>query len=105
MSPRDEAIDLDAAAWNAALALTRSTWRADSARGQNSQGPNAPNGPAVRHVRGFGADTGFTKEMFPVIAFVLGFSGKDCCNCVQLAVDAGGLRYQMCDDQGQWREW
>lgn len=99
MSPRDEAIDLDEAAWNAALALTRSTWRADSARGQDSQEPDAPNGPAVRRVRGFGAegvsarpdkgvlflyaldplkaDAGFTEETSPVIAFALSFPGSN----------------------------
>ncbi len=99
MSPRDEAIDLDEAAWNAALTLTRSTWHADSARGQNFQEPDAPNGPAVRKVRGFGAEgvparpdkgvlflyaldpqeanTGFIAETPPVIAFALSFPGSN----------------------------
>jgi hypothetical protein len=99
MSPRDEAIDLDEAAWNAALALTRATWRPDPARGQNSQEPDAPNGPAVRRVRGFGAEgvpahpdrgllflyaldplkagAGFTAETSPVIAFALSFPGSN----------------------------
>lgn len=99
MSPRDEAIDLDEAAWDAALALTRSTWRADPARGQHSQEPDAPNGPAVRKVRGFGAegvptrpdkgvlflyaldplkaDARFTAETSPVIAFAISFPGSN----------------------------
>jgi Z1 domain len=99
MSPRDEAIDLDEAAWNAALVLTRETWRADSARGQNSQEPDAPNGKAVREVRGFGAqgilarpdkgvlflyaldplkaEADFSAETPPVIAFALSFPGSN----------------------------
>lgn len=55
LSPRDESIDLDRAAWNAALELTRETWRADPARMQRQEEPDQPNGPAIRHVRGFGA--------------------------------------------------
>jgi hypothetical protein len=55
LSPRDEAIDLDERAWDAALAVTRQAWRADPARLQASE-PDAPNGPAIRKVRGFGAD-------------------------------------------------
>ena len=50
MSPRDEAIDLDDAEWNAAL--HRSIDRADR---EGKTPPNAPSGPDVRHVRGFGA--------------------------------------------------
>ena len=50
MSPRDEAIDLDDAEWNAAL--RRSIARADRERKPQ---PRAPSGPDVRHVRGFGA--------------------------------------------------
>lgn len=55
MSPRDEAIDLDNAAWQAALALTREAWHADPGRKEGSKEPEAPNGPAVRRVRGMGA--------------------------------------------------
>jgi hypothetical protein len=99
MSPRDEAIDLDEAAWKAALALTQSTWRADPARGQSSGEPDTPNGPAVRAVRGFGAegvparpdkgvlflyaldplkaDLDFTAATPPVIAFALSFPGSN----------------------------
>jgi hypothetical protein len=55
LAPRDEAIDLDAAAWAAALELTRAAWKADSARNQSAE-PETPNGIAIRRVRGFGAD-------------------------------------------------
>jgi hypothetical protein len=59
LSPRDEAIDLDEEAWNAALAKTRSAWHADPAR-QDDVGvpspPDAPNGTAIRWIRGFGAE-------------------------------------------------
>lgn len=56
LSPRDEAIVLDEDAWTAALALTRATWRADPARLQGGSEPDAPNGPAVRQICGFGRD-------------------------------------------------
>lgn len=57
LSPRDEAIDLEEAEWNAALALTKEAWRADPARlRQGGQEPDTPNGPSVRKIRGFGAD-------------------------------------------------
>ena len=55
MSPRDEAIDLDEAGWRAALVETRKAWRADPARKEHATEPDAPNGPAIRTVRGFGA--------------------------------------------------
>lgn len=55
LSPRDEAIDLDAEGWDAALHLTRDMWKSDPARLQGSTEPDVPSGPAVRRVRGFGA--------------------------------------------------
>jgi hypothetical protein len=55
LSPRDEGIDLHAAAWQAALEETRRMWRSDPARMQTFQEPDEPNGPAIRHVRGFGS--------------------------------------------------
>ncbi|GEO82614.1 Z1 domain-containing protein [Pararhodospirillum oryzae] len=55
MSPRDEAIDLDNAAWQAALDLTREAWHADPGRKEGSSEPDSPNGPAVRRIRGMGA--------------------------------------------------
>ncbi|HEY9233824.1 MAG TPA: Z1 domain-containing protein [Phenylobacterium sp.] len=56
LSPRDEAIDLDEDAWEAALSLTRRSWRGDPAREQERDGPELPNGPAIREVRGKGLD-------------------------------------------------
>lgn len=56
MSPRDEAIDLDDQAWTAALAATKQAWHADPARLKTSKEPEFPSGPAIRKIRGFGAD-------------------------------------------------
>lgn len=59
LSPRDEAIDLDEDAWLAALELTRKNWRPDPAKmklGQAPTPPDLPNGPAIRTIRGEGAD-------------------------------------------------
>ena len=56
MSPRDEAIDLDEAAWTAAPAVTRTAFHADPARHGSGEPPDVPNGPAIRRVRGFGAE-------------------------------------------------
>ena len=59
LSPRDESIDLDSAAWDAALALTRKTWNPDAARqkdGAKPKLPETPNGPSVRYIRGKGAN-------------------------------------------------
>jgi hypothetical protein len=55
LSPRDEAIDLNEAAWAQALDFTQQAWRSDSARMQKSDLPDTPNGPAIRKVRGFGS--------------------------------------------------
>lgn len=55
LSPRDEAIDLDEAAWEAALAATRAAWHSDPARLRATAEPEIPNGPAIRKIRGFGA--------------------------------------------------
>lgn len=54
MSPRDEAIDLNEDAWNAALALTRKAWQSDPRAKKAEDQPDAPNGPAIRRIRGFG---------------------------------------------------
>ena len=59
LSPRDEAIDLDESAWSAALQSTVKAWKPDPGRQTDSakpKPPEAPNGPAVRRVRGKGAD-------------------------------------------------
>lgn len=99
MSSRDEAIDLDENAWNAALELTRAAWSADPARSRRAkQEPEAPNGPAIRKIRGFGADgippapergvlflyvldpdmaeAGFPDDTPPVVAFGISFPGS-----------------------------
>lgn len=55
LDPKDEAIDLEEAAWKAALEITRAARKPDPARMQESV-PEIPNGPAIRKVRGFGAD-------------------------------------------------
>jgi hypothetical protein len=56
LSPKDEGIDLDGEAWAAALAETRRVWHDDPGRLKNKTEPEIPNGPALRRVRGFGAD-------------------------------------------------
>lgn len=59
LSPRDEAIDLDGAAWNAALARTRKMFNPDAGRQKNGikpSEPDAPNGPSVRFIRGNGSE-------------------------------------------------
>jgi len=97
MSPRDEAIDLDEVAWNAALVATRAAFHADPARYNSGVEPDVPNGPAIRLIRGFGAvgvpahpergvlflygidpalagpDAGLGRECPPVIAFAISF--------------------------------
>ncbi len=55
LSPRDEAIDLDSPAWLAALELARRSWKPDPARKKGNALPDAPNGPAIRKIRGMGA--------------------------------------------------
>lgn len=55
LSPRDEAIDLDADAWRVALDKTRHTWHRDAGRRRGDSEPKVPNGPAIRAVRGFGS--------------------------------------------------
>ncbi|MDZ4392987.1 Z1 domain-containing protein [Cypionkella sp.] len=54
ISPRDQAIDLTEAEWDAALAETRNSWRGDKERGQDAEPPNEPRGTAIRKVLGFG---------------------------------------------------
>lgn len=107
LSPRDEAIDLDEQAWVAALAETRRAWRSDPGRLQDSGEPDDPNGPAIRKIRGFGAegvparpDTGLfllyvldPKEAelsdgtSPVIAFGISFPGSNSGSKVEYKVN------------------
>ena len=54
ISPRDQAIDLTEAEWNAALELSRKTWRNDSDRNEGRERPSEPRGPQIRHVLGEG---------------------------------------------------
>jgi hypothetical protein len=56
LDPKDEAIDLDENGWNAALVCTREARKPDPARLQDIKEPQLPNGPAVRKIRGFGAE-------------------------------------------------
>ena len=99
LSGRDEAIDLDEAAWKAALEVTRASWHADAARLHESKEPEVPNGPAIRKIRGFGAEgvaahpergllllyaldpkeaeASFPEGSQPVIAFGISFPGSN----------------------------
>jgi hypothetical protein len=54
LSPKDEGIDIDLDAWQAALAETRKIWKEDPARLKNQKEPEVPSGPALRRVRGHG---------------------------------------------------
>lgn len=59
LSPRDEAIDLDNAAWSAALARTKKMFNPDAGRqkdGVKPSEPDIPNGPSIRHIRGWGSE-------------------------------------------------
>jgi hypothetical protein len=55
LSPKDEGIDIDLEAWQAALAETRKLWKEDPARLKNQKEPEVPSGPALRRIRGHGA--------------------------------------------------
>ncbi|SCX93251.1 Z1 domain-containing protein [Nitrosospira sp. Nsp13] len=59
LSPKDEAVDFDAAAWKAAMLMTTRAWKPDPARqkdGVTPTPPMLPNGPSIRRIRGEGAD-------------------------------------------------
>lgn len=59
LSPRDEAIDLDATAWSAALARTKKMFNPDAGRQKNGikpSEPDTPNGPSIRFIRGKGSE-------------------------------------------------
>ena len=59
LSPRDEAIDLNEPAWKAALESTIKAWKPDPGRQNDSvkpKPPELPNGPAIRRIRGKGAE-------------------------------------------------
>jgi hypothetical protein len=69
LSPRDEAIDLDAEQYAAALALTQASWRSDSGRLKGREEPTDPGGPSIRRVRGegYGAVDGDTRRALLLI--------------------------------------
>jgi len=113
LSPRDEAIDLDKAAWSAALTLTRDHWNPDAARqkdGVKPAPPVVPSGPFIRRVRGNGAqgipaapqrgllllyplhpgESGIPElkdEKEPIIAFGVSFPSSNSAVKVEYAVD------------------
>lgn len=97
LSPKDEGIDLDAEAWAAALAETRRLWQEDPDKLKNKTEPDAPSGPAMRRVRGFGANGvqahpergvlliyllqppaafGLDQDGDPIVAFGISFPGS-----------------------------
>ena len=54
ISPRDQAIDLTESEWNAALQLSRETWRNDTERNEGKEPPSEPRGPQIRKILGEG---------------------------------------------------
>lgn len=56
ISPRDESIDLDDNAWNAALDLTKKSWHKDPGRFRRKDEPREPSGVSIRQIRGTGDD-------------------------------------------------
>jgi hypothetical protein len=54
ISPRDQAIDLSKAQYEAAVQRSRETWRGDADRNESRVPPDDPQGPAIRHILGFG---------------------------------------------------
>lgn len=115
LSPRDEAIDLDKQAWNAALARTKKMFNPDAGRQKNGtkpKQPDTPNGPSIRHIRGKGSDAdgvpsasqrgllllypldpqkanhhALSSRKGPVIAFGVSFPSSDSGVKVEYAVD------------------
>lgn len=116
LSPRDEAIDLDDAAWRAALALTIRTWETTGGKSSlRPKQPEVPNGPAVRRIRGKGAagvpaapqrgllliyaldpleaGGGFENDNLPAIAFGVSFPSSD--NGVKVTYQVDHLRWEQ----------
>lgn len=113
LDPKDESMDLDESAWNAALIKTREMKQNDPGRlknGEEPKMPTEPNGPAIRWVRGFGAsgiiphperglllisllDPALTehKELLadfpPVVSFAISFPGSNSGNKVEYKVN------------------
>lgn len=106
LSPQDEALDLDEAAWNAALELTRHAWKPDPGRARSRKLPEVPSGPFIRHVRGLGAegiephperglllislldpeDSGINDIQIPAIAFAISFPSSNAAKSVPYVV-------------------
>ncbi len=119
LSPRDESIDIDSATWMAALEKTRSVWKPDPARlrdGNPQEPPDVPSGPAIREIRGSGAqniepsrDRGLLLLYVldpdlsganlpvnspPIIAFAVSFPGSSAAKKVLYKVNSV-----------EWRQW
>ena len=92
MSPRDEAIDLNEAAWMEALDKTLKAFRADPGRSDSREEPAVPSGKAIREVRPrdrgvmflyvldptlAGSDSGLPKQSPPVLGFALSFPASN----------------------------
>ena len=100
ISPRDQAIDLTKPQWDAALNLSRETWRRDAVRNDGREPPTEPRGPAIRKTLGEGnpakdvpaqperglmllylldpVESGVAaiKDADPVVAFAISFPGS-----------------------------
>lgn len=109
LSPRDEALDLDEAAWNAALELTIARYVGGGKSSAERAIPEVPSGSAIRNVRGFGApgvkahperglfiisllDPRLSEEKFPdessvVVAFAISFPGSNLSTKVEYMVN------------------
>ena len=88
MSPRDEAIDLNEAAWIEALDKTLEAFHADPGRSNSREEPTVPSGRAIRDVRPkdrgvmflyvldptlAGPGSGLSEQSPPVLGFALSF--------------------------------
>jgi hypothetical protein len=56
LDPKDEAVDLKSDEWQAALKITQAAWTSDPGRLHGVKMPEFPNGPAIRRIRGRGAE-------------------------------------------------
>jgi hypothetical protein len=80
ISPRDQAIDLTEAEWNAALDLSQKTWRNDADRNEGKERPSEPRGPQIRYVLGEGvAEEGISarRERGLLMLYLLDPAGAD----------------------------
>jgi hypothetical protein len=116
LDPKDEAIDLNESEWKAALEMTREAYKRDAARFRDSKEPEIPNGPAIRKIRGFGAegiaghpergvlliytldpnqaDIDFPENAPPVIAFGISFPGSQ-----------SGIKVEYKVNNIEWKQW